>query len=135
MSQAFGEESIPPTVASITQALGNAAPVWGQAVAALENAGATVEWRYYRDGGWLAKATVRRRTIAWLRVEPGLLRISFSFAARLRQQLLDEAAVDATIREQILGATGSSIALSMEVGDASALDQVVALIAVKVQAQ
>jgi len=103
-------------------------------VAAFEDAGATVEWRYYRDGGWLAKATSRRQTIAWLRVEPGQLRISFSFPAPLRDQLLDEVAL-ATIRDQIIEAPGRSIALSLGLSDASALDPVVALIAVKVQAR
>ncbi|PKQ31607.1 MAG: hypothetical protein CVT62_07095 [Actinobacteria bacterium HGW-Actinobacteria-2] len=134
MSQAFNEEATPPTAESIAAALGVAAPVWATTVAALEGVGATVEWRYYRDGGWLTKATKRSQTIAWLRVEPGHLRVTFYFAARFRELLLDEVAI-ATLHEQVAAATGRTIALSLELSEASSLDQLLTLVALKARAR
>lgn len=134
MSQAFTEEATPPTEESIATALGDAAPAWATTVAAFEGIGATVEWRYYRDGGWLAKATKRSQTIAWLRVEPGQLRATFYFAARFRELLLAEAGI-ATLREQIADSTGRTIALSLGLGDTSSLDQLLTLVALKAQAK
>ena len=135
MSQAFNEEATRPTPESIAAALGDAAPVWVRTVAGLEEVGATVEWRYYRDGGWLAKATKRSQTIAWLRVEPGHLRVTFYFAARFRELLLDEVGIDATLREQVEAATGRTIALSLELRETSTPGQVLALIALKARAK
>lgn len=135
MSQAFNEEATRPTPESIAAALGDAAPVWATTVAALEEVGAAVEWRYYRDGGWLAKATNRRQTIAWARVEPGQLRVSFFFATRFRDVLLEEVGIDATLREQVEAATGRSIALSLELGVTSAPEQLLALIGFKLRAK
>jgi hypothetical protein len=117
MGQAFNDESNPPTPASIAAALGDAAPVWRQTVAMFEAAGVTVEWRYYRDGGWLAKATRRSQTIAWMRVEPGHLRVTFYFAARFRELLLADSVLDATLREQIANSTAHTITLSPEMTD------------------
>lgn len=135
MSQAFTEEATPPTEDSIAAALGVAAPVWATTVAAFEGIGATVEWRYYRDGGWLAKATKRSQTIAWLRVEPGQLRVTFYFAARFRDLLLDEVGIDAALRDRVADSTGRTIPLSLELSDTSAPDQLPTLIAVKVRAK
>ncbi|MBA3020626.1 DUF3788 family protein [Propionicimonas sp.] len=135
MSQAFNEEATRPTPESIAAALGDAASVWATTVAALEEVGATAEWRYYRDGGWLAKATKRSQTIAWARVEPGQLRVSFYFAARFRELLLDEMGIDAAIREQVEAATGRTIALSLELGATSAPEQLLALIGFKLRAK
>lgn len=134
MSQAFTEEATPPTEDSIAAALGVAAPVWATTVAAFEGIGASVEWRYYRDGGWLAKATKRSQTVAWLRVEPGHLRVTFYFAARFRELLLDEVAI-ATLHEQVAAATGRTIALSLELSETSTPDQLLALIALKAPAK
>jgi hypothetical protein len=135
MSQAFTEEATPPTAESIAAALDVAAPVWATTVAAMEEIGATVEWRYYRDGGWLAKATKRSQTIAWLRVEPGHLRVTFYFAARFRELLLDEGALDDTLREQVAASAGRTIALRFELSETSTLDRLVALLALKVRAK
>jgi hypothetical protein len=134
MSQAFTEEATPPTAESIAAALGVAAPVWATTVGVFEGIGATVEWRYYRDGGWLAKASKRSQTIAWLRVEPGHLRVTFYFAAKFRELLLAEVAIT-TLREQITASTGRTIGLSLELSETSSLDQLLTLAALKVRAK
>lgn len=135
MSQAFSEEADPPTPERISAVLGGAEPVWARTVAALEEVGATVEWRYYRDGGWLAKAVRRGQTIAWMRVQPGHFRVSFYLAARFRELLLNEVDLDSTLRKQVAAATGRTIALSLELGDTSDLDQVLTLIGAKIRAK
>lgn len=112
MSQAFSDETAPPTRTAIAAALGTAAGAWDEAAATFEAAGVSVGWRYYRDGGWLAKATRGHQTMAWLRVGPGALRATFYFPARLRGELESELAPQ--LREQANNAIGRSIAISLE---------------------
>lgn len=40
-------------------------------------AGVLVSWRYYRDRGWLAKATRGNKTAAWPALEDGFVRVTF----------------------------------------------------------
>lgn len=86
--------------------------MWHEAIATFNAAGVGVGWRYYRDGGWLAKATRGHQTMAWLRVGPGEIRVTFSFPARLRNEL--EPALAPALREQVRDATGRSVAISLE---------------------
>lgn len=112
MSQAFSDATQPPTQTAIAAALGAAAEVWDGALATFEAAGASVGWRHYRDGGWLAKATRGHQTMAWLRVGPGEVRVTFYFPARLRDEL--EPALAPDLRDQVRNATGRSIAISLK---------------------
>lgn len=102
--------------------LGHAEPAWQDALGAFAEAGADVTWRYYRDGGWLAKATRGKATMAWLSVEPGLARITFYFPARLREQILAGPDLDDTLRERIAAAApvGKSLPVTLHLPDVPA---------------
>jgi hypothetical protein len=43
---------------------------------------ASLEWRYYKDGGWLAKVTRKKMTIFWGSAEEGCFSIAFHFNER-----------------------------------------------------
>lgn len=43
---------------------------------------ASLEWRYYKDGGWLAKITHKKKTIFWGSAEAGYFSIAFHFNER-----------------------------------------------------
>ncbi|MEU8538946.1 DUF3788 family protein [Streptomyces sp. NPDC048717] len=83
----FTDPDIEPAPALIADALGPAIEGWDALTRALTDAGVQVAWRWYRDGGWLAKAADRRRTIAWIAIEGDATRCSFHFAERLRDDL------------------------------------------------
>lgn len=59
-------------------------------------------WRFYRDGGWLMKATRGKKTIAWVSIddEP-LLHLTCYFAARHRETLTHDELLPAGVRARI----------------------------------
>jgi len=122
MGQAFCDQSQPPTPKAIAEALGEGASAWQGALDAFADAGVDVAWRYYRDGGWLAKATRGKATMAWMSVEPGLARITFDFPARLREAILASPDLDDTLRERIAttATTGKSLPVTLRLPDVPA---------------
>lgn len=99
MGSVFLDRAVQPEGPTIRAALGSSADAWELVTATLGELGVAVTWRHYRDGGWLAKATLGRRTIAWLAVEDGFVRVTVHFAERYRTTLttlpgLPDAVVD-----------------------------------------
>ncbi|WP_291378459.1 DUF3788 family protein [Demequina sp.] len=137
MGSAFKEASIEPTDARIREALGSSADVWAQAVALFEDASASVSWRYYRDGGWLARASRGKTTVAWLAVEEDLLKIAFYFAQRHREVLTDSEAIPHELQERIAvePMMGKVLPVSIEVRDSTDLARVASVLAIKLSAK
>ena len=50
---------------------------------------AGLEWRYYKDGGWLAKVTRKKKTIFWGEAVDGCFSIAFNFHERNKQGVLE----------------------------------------------
>ncbi len=48
-----------------------------------------LEWRFYKDGGWLAKGTRKKKTIFWGAAEDGFFAIAFHFNERNKQGVLE----------------------------------------------
>lgn len=48
-----------------------------------------LEWRFYKDGGWLAKVTRKKKTIFWGAPEGGRFTIAFNFNERNKQGVLE----------------------------------------------
>ena len=42
----------------------------------------SLEWRYYKDGGWLAKCTHKKKTIIWSSASDGFFTVSFLFSEK-----------------------------------------------------
>ncbi|MCL2367201.1 MAG: DUF3788 domain-containing protein, partial [Oscillospiraceae bacterium] len=51
----------------------------------------SLEWRHYKDGGWLAKATNKKKTIFWGSASDGFFSASFNFPEKphLRTGILE----------------------------------------------
>lgn len=133
MTSLFRDPDVAPTPDSIRAALGPAAGAWERLTRLVTGSGAEVAWRYYRDGGWLARAARGRKTVAWLSVVPGCARITFYFTERDRAALAGHAALPADLRARIATAAliGRLLPVTVEVRDDSALAEVGALIAAK----
>lgn len=101
MGSVFQERETPPTDETIRAALRAHPDAWAQLEALLHSKEAVVSWRYSRDGGWLAKATLGKKTIAWLAVEDGFVRITFYFAERHRDTLRTLPGLPAMTQERI----------------------------------
>lgn len=119
MPTRFSDRSSEPTAESIRDALASASGAWDELIAALAAAGAPVAWRYYRDGGWLAKAAAGGRTIAWLSVEEGSARITFTFAERHRAVLANTETLPEQLRRRLADAplSGRILPVSLEIRD------------------
>lgn len=68
MTSVFRDPDVEPTTESIRAALGRAADTWDELTALIADSGALLAWRYYRDGGCVARASNGQKTIAWLNV-------------------------------------------------------------------
>ncbi|WOP19128.1 DUF3788 family protein [Raineyella sp. LH-20] len=101
MDNAFVDPAVHPDQRSILDALGDSAAVWSAVTDVFSAQGAEVAWRHYRDGGWLAKATKKGKTVAWLSVHPGALRVAFHFAERLRPKVLGSDSLGDRLRDRI----------------------------------
>lgn len=102
MPPVFTDPAAAPDEAAIAAALGPAASAWHTVTALLSATGAEPAWRYYRDGGWLTKASRGSRTIAWLSIEPGLVRFAAYFAERHRAELTALPELDAALRGRLM---------------------------------
>lgn len=134
MSSAFGDPGVEPTTARIHTALGPAAETWDELAALFADAGAPLTWRYYRDGGWLAKASKGRTTIAWFRVAQGHATVTFYFAERHRSILTQHQALTDELRHRVAttALSGKLLPVTLELHDSSQLSEVRALLATKV---
>lgn len=137
MPTAFRDPDVEPTTTRIHAVLGPADDAWDGLAGLIAKAGLDLDWRYYRDGGWLAKATKGNKTIAWLSVEPGEVRITCYFAERHRTALTEDATLPAELRERI-GATamiGRLLPVFQVVRTISDLAQVASILRIKLAAR
>jgi hypothetical protein len=106
-------------------------------LAVFAEAGVVVSWRYYRDGGWLAKATRGKKTIAWLAVEDGFVRVTFHFAERHRAALAEADGLAQQVRDRIAATavSGRLLSVTFEVREPADLDPVRVVLAVKLTAK
>lgn len=135
MTSVFRDPGIEPTTESIRAALGPAADAWDELTALIAETGSLLAWRYYRDGGWLARASKGRKTIAWLSVAHGHARITFHFAERDRSILAHDPAITDELRHQIATAplSGRLLPVTLDLHDRRHLPQVRALLSTKQQ--
>jgi hypothetical protein len=133
MGSVFSDAAVEPTSVAIREVLGSRPHAWEQTLAAFAEAGVPVSWRYYRDGGWLAKARRGNKTIAWLTVEDGFVRVAFHFAERHRAALAEADGLPRQVRERISGMalSGRLLSVTFEVREPADLDPVRVVLAAK----
>ena len=64
----------------LAMALGDSFVAWKEFNENLPNYDLSLEWRYYKDGGWLAKVTHKKKTIIWVWALEGFFGTSFGFS-------------------------------------------------------
>jgi len=116
VTTAFRDPAIEPTTERIHAALGAAGQTWDLLLALVEQSGLDLTWRYYRDGGWLARLTKGSRTVAWVNVAPGCVRATCYFAERDRGAIADDPALPADVRGRVAAVAliGASLPVSLE---------------------
>jgi hypothetical protein len=133
MGSILQEVGVEPTREAIRHILGQRADVWDESTASFAGVGAPVSWRYYRDGGWLARAARGKKTIAWLAVEEGVVRITFYFAERHRATFRGASDLSGEMREHIEATPliGKLLPVTLEVRSSADVALVRAVLAIK----
>ncbi|MGC6768299.1 DUF3788 family protein [Enterococcus sp. LJL51] len=73
------DKNIEPTAENLRIVLGNSFSAYKTLVEKLADFEVVLEWRFYRDGGWLAKAVRKKKTIFWGEAKNGYFTIAFHF--------------------------------------------------------
>jgi len=66
----------------LAMALGDNFALWQVFNDKLPDFDISLEWRHYKDGGWLAKATNKKKTIFWGSASDGFFSASFNFSEK-----------------------------------------------------
>jgi hypothetical protein len=112
----FRDPAVEPTTERIQAVLGAAVEAWDRLLRLVDDSGLVLDWRFYRDGGWLAKVTKGTKTVAWVNVVPGCVRATCYFAERDRGAIADDPALPADVRSRVAAAAliGRSLPVSLE---------------------
>ncbi len=137
VTSAFRDPGVEPTTERIQAALGPAGVAWNELATLLTESGLDLAWKYYRDGGWLARATRGSRTIAWLSAADGHARVTFYFAERHRATLVTDPALPADLRERVAAAAliGRLLPVTVEVRKSLDVREIGAVLLIKLGAR
>lgn len=83
------DRNIEPVDENLNIILGKSFPAYKTLVEKLSDFEVSLEWRFYRDGGWLAKITQKKKTIFWGKAEANHFAIAFNFNERNREGVFE----------------------------------------------
>jgi len=135
VANAFPDRDAPePSAAAIKKVLGAANGAWLELVEYLEAKGVSVTWKWYRDGGWLARAAKGSKTVLWVSIDDaGFVGGAVHFAARLREAVADLPGIPAAQAQKIRKTepTGKLVSVPFELRSKSDVKSIQALIDAK----
>lgn len=121
----------------LTAVLGDSYTAWSEFSEKLLGYDISLEWRYYKDGGWLAKAINKKRTIFWGSVSEGLFTVSFNFSEKphLRAGIQDLHISELVKNNLVSAPKGKSFSIIINVSDENQLSDIYELMAYKISAK
>ena len=98
---------------------------------------AELGWRFYKDGGWLAKITRKKKTLIWGWAEPGFFGTNFIFSnkSHLREGVLALEISDEYKNNIEETPTGTYFSLQIGIRSESDLEDVFKMIEYKIKAK
>ena len=121
----------------LATALGESFVAWKKFNEELQNYDLALEWRYYKDGGWLAKVTHKKKTIIWASAAEGFFTTSFLFSEKpyLRAGVM-ELDISDNVKKRITSTPkGSFFSIAIDIYQLSQLSDVYKLIQFKKSAK
>jgi len=118
-------------------ALGSNITLWNTFNETLPSLDISLTWRHYKDGGWLAKATRKNKTIFWGSVSDGYFSANFNF---LEKSSLREGVLELDISDEIKNTlthtpTGKWFSIVVDVCNENQLSDLYKLISYKKSAK
>jgi len=126
-----------PNDVNLSMVLGDSFSTYKILVEKLSDFEAELEWRFYKDGGWLAKITRKKKTLIWGWAEEGFFGTNFIFSNKphLREGVL---ALDITesLKEKFEESpNGAYFSVKIEVRSAADLEDVYKMMEYKKRAK
>ena len=121
----------------LSQALGDSFAAWKAFNENLPKFDIAFNWRFYKDGGWLAKVTHKTKTIIWAWVSDGFFGAGFSFSEKphLRAGVQELDISDELKKSITTTPKGTFFSITVEVRQTSQLSDVYKLIEFKKRAK
>lgn len=131
------DKSMEPNDENLSLVLGSSFSAYQSLKEKLSDDEISLEWRFYKDGGWLAKITHKKKTIIWGSPEDGHFSAGFLFAEKphLRAGVL---ALDITdeLKDKLVSTPGGNyFSLAIDIYDETDLPDVYKLIDYKKSAK
>jgi len=127
------DKSVEPNAENLSLVLGDSFLAYEILKEKLSDFEAELEWRFYKDGGWLAKITRKKKTLIWGSAEDGFFSASFLFAEKphLRAGVL-ELDISADLKNKLVSTPGGNyFSLAIDVYSENDLPDVYKLIEYK----
>lgn len=83
------DRNIEPNDENLKIILGDSFSAYKTLIEKLSDFEVSLEWRFYKDGGWLAKATRKKKTIFWGEPGSGYFTIAIHFNERNKEGVLE----------------------------------------------
>ena len=117
--------------------LGDSFAAWKEFNENLPNSDLSLQWRYYKDGGWLAKVTHKKKTIIWASASEGFFQTSFLFSEKTQIRAgVQELDISDDLKSNITSTPkGSFFSIAIDVYNESQLSDVYKLIDYKKSAK
>ncbi|MCL2674261.1 MAG: DUF3788 domain-containing protein [Defluviitaleaceae bacterium] len=131
--QLLKDPNIQMTDEFLAVVLGDSFAAWKLFNESLPNYGITLEWRYYKDGGWLAKCTHKKNTIIWSSVSEGYFSASFLFSEKPHLRAgIQELDISDDIKNNLISSPGGKwFSVAIDVRDENQLPDVYKMIEYK----
>ena len=137
MEQLLKDPNIKLTDELLNKVLGKSYQAWQEFNKKLLDYDLSLEWRYYKDGGWLAKITHKKKTIIWSSASEGFFSASFLFAEKphLRDGIMKLDIADDFKKNITNTPKGTYFSILIDIYDESQLPDVYKLIEFKKSAK
>jgi len=131
------DKNAEPNDFNLSNVLGDSFAAFKELEGKLVDYDAELGWRFYKDGGWLAKITRKKKTLIWGWAEPGFFGTNFIFSNKphLREGVLALDIADEWKNNIEETPTGTYFSLQIHVKSVADLEDVDKMIAFKMKAK
>lgn len=126
MENILNDPLIEPTLDVLKNGLGSNFTNYQTMLELIEKYALTIEWRYYKDGkSWLCKVQRKKKTILWLSVWTSCFKISFFFAQKNVESIVELPIAD-VIKQEFLAqkAVGKLLPIIIAVNNEATLTDI-----------